>query len=54
MSYIISQLDGRDLVQLRTVEDVKRYFSPKRPSAVKVLATKVHDGNGNTFRIREV
>jgi len=54
MSFIISDPDsGRDMVSLHGVNDVKRYLNSRKPSAVKVLQTKVHDGNGRTYRIRE-
>lgn len=54
MSYTLSDSEtGRDMVTLHTVNDVKRYLNPQKPTAVKVLATKVHDGNGRTFKIRQ-
>ena len=54
MSYILSHVEtGKDLVALRTEEDVRRYLNREKPKAVKILATRVHDGKGHTFKIRE-
>lgn len=54
MSYVISDPDnGKDLVQLHGADDVKRYLNSRKPSAVKILQTKVHDGNGRTYKIRQ-
>lgn len=54
MSYVISDSEtGRDMVILHTINDVKRFLNPVKPSAVKVLSTKVHDGRGHTFKIRQ-
>ena len=55
MTFIISDPEtGKDLVSLHEVMDVKRYLNSKKPTAVKVLTTKVHDGNGRTYKIRQV
>lgn len=54
MSYILSHVDtGKDLVLLHTIDDVRRYLNHEKPKGVKVLSTKVHDGKGHTFKIRE-
>lgn len=54
MGYIISDPEtGRDMVALRSANDVKSYLNSEKPSAVKILTTKVHDGRGRTFKIRQ-
>jgi hypothetical protein len=49
---IISTKTGKELVQLTgTVQDVKRYLNPAKPSAASVNHTLAKDGRGNIFRL---
>ena len=52
LSFTISNAD-RDIATLNTSDDVKRFMNPENPRAVKVSATKVNDGRGGSFKIRE-
>jgi hypothetical protein len=52
MKFTISSTTGEELVQLNgTVQDVKRYLNPAKPSAATINHTIAKDGRGNIFRI---